>query len=127
MLINQILNGLKRLLFGETYKFSTRKDSTSLSGSSWTEIYHEMTETPLKLISVEFLTEKDVMVQYRIVVDGIPIFPFGEFSHVENEITRNFMIPIHVASNSFLQIEIRGVKDAKNVIILNELALIEVI
>ena len=125
-MITQILNGIKRLLLGETYKFATRKGSTSLSGASWTEIYRETLEYPTKLISIEFLTEKDITTEYRIVVDGEKIFPFGDFSVVENGVTRNFMLPISVAAGSFLQVEMRSDINNKNVVILNELAVVEI-
>ena len=127
MILNQIYNGIRRLVMGSTYRFCSRKGSCSLSGASWTEIYHEMTETPLKLISVTFLTEDTVPGEYRIVVDGEKIFPFGDFSNIENGITRNFLIPINVSAGSFLQIEVRSGINNKNVCIMDELAVIEVI
>ena len=124
---NKILNGFKRLLYGETYCFTTRKGSTSLSGASWVPIFTERTETPLKLVSIEFLTEKDIIAEYRIVVNGDKIFPFADFSMVQNGVTGNFITKINVAANSYLQVEIRGGIDAKNVIIMNELACIAVV
>lgn len=126
MIFTQIYNGLKRLIMGSTYKFFTRKSSTSLLGASWTSIFTEITENPIKLISVEFLTEKTVPVEYRICVDGQKIFPFLDYSHVESGISRNFMLPINIASNSYLQIEVRGSINDKSVVILSELACIEV-
>lgn len=123
----RILQGLKRLLFGSTYKFTSRKSSTSLSGSSWTPIFTEMTETPMKLISIEFLTEKTVPIEYRIIVNNEKVFPFGEFSNVESGITRNFLLPVEVATNEYLQIEVRGSINDKSVVILSELAVIEVV
>ena len=124
---NKILNGLKRLLYGETYCFTTRKGSTSLSGASWVPIFTEMTETPMKLISIEFLTEKDIQCEYRIVCNGSKIFPFVDFSQIKNGVTGNFLIPIEIASNEYLQVEVRGSINAKNVIIMSELALIAVV
>lgn len=126
-MINKIYRGIKRFLMGETYKFATRKGSTSLNGSSWVPIFTERTETPVKLISIEFLTEKDVNCEYRIVVDGEKIFPFGDFSKVESDVTRNFMLPISVAAGEYLQVEVRSGINNKNVIIMSELAIIEVI
>ena len=125
-MINQIYQGLKRLLFGNTYKFTNRKGSCSLSGSSWVEIYSEMTKTPLKLISINFLMENKISAEYRIVVTGEKIFPFSDFSPIENDITRNFLMPIEIAAGSFLQIEVRSDIKNKNVIIMDELAIIVV-
>lgn len=126
-MINKIYRGIKRLLFGETYKFNTRKDSTSFNGSSWVEIYKEMTEFPLKLISVTFLMENTIPGEYRIVVDGEKVFPFDDFSQIENTVTRNFIIPINIAAGSFMQIEVRSGINNKNVVIMDELAIIEVL
>lgn len=127
MIITQILNGLKRILLGSTYKFNIRKGSTSLNGASWVPIFTEMTETPVKLVSVTFLMENQVSGEYRIVVDGEKIFPFGDCSNIESGITRNFLIPVEVAAGSFLQIEVRSGINNKNVVILDEIAVIEVI
>lgn len=126
-MIKQIINGIKRSLLGSTFKFTDRKGSTSFNGASWVEIYHEMIETPIKLISVTFLMENQVTGEYRIVVDGKKIFPFGDFSQIESGSTRNFLIPIEIASGSFLQIEVRSGINNKNVIIMDEMAIISVI
>ena len=125
-MITKILRGIRRLFMGSTYHFSTRKGSTSLNGSSWQEIYREMVEYPLKLISIEFLTEKDVSCEYRIVVDGKKIFPFTDCSNMQNGVSRNFLLPINIGSCDFLQIEVRSGINNKNVVIMNELAIIEV-
>ncbi len=127
MIITQILNSIKRILYGETYKFETRKGSTSLMGSSWTPIFSEMVENPFKLISIEFLTEKDILCEYRILINGEKIFPFIDCSNMENGVTRNFLIPINVAADSYLQVEIRSGINNKNVVIMGELACIRVI
>lgn len=127
LMINKIYQGIKRILMGETYKFNTRKGSTSFNGASWVEIYKEMIEFPLKLISVTFIMENTIPGEYRIVIDGEKIFPFGDFSQIENGVTRNFIIPINVATGSFMQIEVRSGINNKNVVIMDELAIIEVI
>ncbi len=127
MIINILINSLKRLLYGNTYRFTTRKDSISLNGSSWVPIFTETTKIPLKLISIEFLTEKGIPCEYRIIIDGEKIFPFTDCSNIENGISRNFLIPINVAADSYLQVEIRSGINNKNVVIMSELAVIEVI
>ena len=126
-MINKIINGIKRLFFGSTFSFQIRKGSCSLSGASWTEIYKEMTKTPLKMISATFITENDINVEYRIVVDGEKIFPFGYSSKIENGVTRGFIVPIEVAAGSYMQIEVMGQINAKNVIIMDELAVVEIL
>lgn len=126
-MITKILNGLKRILFGSTYKFTTRKGSTSLSGASWVPILTERTETPVKLISIEFITEKDIIAEYRIVVNGDKTFPFADCSQIKSQVTGNFLIPVEVAVGEYLQVEVRGGINTNNVIILNELAVIEVV
>lgn len=126
-MINKIINGLKRLLFGSTFKFTTKKGSCTLKGASWVEIYKDMPKNPIKLISVSFVQQNDVKTQYRIMVDGEKIFPFGSDTIIENEVTRNFIIPIEISAGSFVQIEVRSDIKMNNVLILDELALIEVI
>ena len=122
----KILQGLKRLLYGSTTIFSTRKGSSTLKGSSWVEIYREMTKTPVKLISIEFVTENNVVAEYRIVIDGVKAFPFGDRSAIQSGVTGNFLIPIEVSAGSLLQVEIRGQVKSENVIILNEMAVVEI-
>lgn len=122
-----ILQGLKRFFYGSTYKFSTRKGSTNFNGPSWIPIFTETTKNPIKLISIEFLTEKDVLCEYRIVVGGEKIFPFNDYSKIENGVSRNFILPIEVAASEYLQIEVSSDVGNKNVIIMSELACIEVV
>jgi hypothetical protein len=126
MIINQILRGIRRLFMGSTYHFTTRKDSSTFNNASWTELYHEVTEYPIKLISIEILTEKDIQGEYRICVNSEKIFPFGDSSKIDN-MTRNFLVPISVAADSFLQIEIRSGIQNKSVCILSELAVVEIL
>lgn len=126
-MINKIYCGIKRFLFSSTSCFTTRKGSTSFAGASWTQIYKEMTETPLKLISITFLLENTISGEYRIVVNGEKIFPFGDFSQIESGVTRNFILPVSIAAGSFLQIEVRSGINNKNVVIMDEIAVIEVI
>lgn len=126
-MINKIYQGIKRLLFGSTYKFTTRKGSGTFNGASWTELYRETLKYPMKLISIEILVEKDIMGEFRVCVDGQKVFPFTEFSKIESGVTRNFLIPVSIAAGSFIQIEVRGAIKSKAVIILSELAIIEVI
>lgn len=126
-MIIKILRGLKRILYGNTSHFTTKKSSTSLSGASWIPIYTEMLENPVKLVSVEFLKEATTPVEYRIVCNGEKIFPFVESSNMESGVCRNFLIPVEVASNEFLQIEVRGGINDKSVVIMSELAMIEIL
>lgn len=126
-MITKIYQGIKRFLFGSTSCFTTRKGSTSFTGASWTQIYKEMTKTPLKLVSITFLLENTIPGEYRIVVNGEKIFPFGDFSQIENGVTRNFILPVNIVAGSFLQIEVRSGINNKNVIIMDEMAIIEVI
>ena len=126
-MITKIYQSIKRFLFGSTSCFTTRKGSTSFAGASWTQIYKEMTETPLKLISITFLLENTISGEYRVVVDGEKIFPFGDFSQIESGVTRNFILPIDIAAGSFLQIEVRSGINNKSVIIMDEFAVVEIL
>jgi hypothetical protein len=126
-MINKIYQGIKRFFFGSTYKFDIRKGSTSFNGASWVEIYKELTTTPLKLISITFLMENTIAGEYRIVVNGEKIFPFNNFNQIENGTTKNFIVPINIAAGSFLQIEVKSGINNNNVIIMDEMAIIEVI
>ena len=125
-MIIKILNGLKRLLFGSTYKFTTRKGSTSLNGASWTTIYKEMTNDPLKLISIEFVADAAIPPEYRIVVDGEKIFPFVDVAEMKKG-TMTFLMPINIAANSYFEVEIRGSIKDHGVVIMREMAVIEVL
>jgi len=122
----KILKGLRRLIYGETYKFTTRKGSTTLNGASWVSIFSEMTNDPIKLISVEFVTDTSVPPEYRICVDGEKIFPFGDVAEMRKD-SMTFLMPISIAAGSFLQVEIRGSIKDTGVVIMREMACIEVI
>ena len=125
MFINQIYNGIKRILFGSTMKFTTRKGSSNFYGASWTELYRETLKYPIKLVSIEILTEKEVTGEFRIMVNGEKIFPFGSSNKIDSGITRNFIIPIEISSGSFVEVEIKGSLNDNSVCILSELAVIE--
>ena len=122
----KILKGLRRLIYGKTYKFTTRKGSTSLNGASWTSIYHEMTENPLKLVSIEFVADTEIAPSYRLLVNGDKYFPFSDIAEMKKD-TMTFIIPISIAANEYLDIEIRGQIKDKGVVIMRELAVVEVI
>ena len=125
-MIIKILKGIKRLIFGSTYRFTIRKDSTSLSGASWTEIYHELTNDPLKLISIDFAADTNSPPEYRVLVDGVKVFPFADVAKMQKD-TMTFLMPVNVAAGSFLQIEVRGEIKDKGIVILREMAVLEVI
>lgn len=126
-MINNILQWIKRSIYGSTYKFTTKKGSTSFNGASWISVFNETTKYPSKIVSITFMMENKTPGKYRIVIDGEKIFPFGDFNSIDNGVTRNFIIPIAVAANSYLQIEVRSEINNKNVIIMDEMAMIEVI
>ena len=123
--IERFLNGIKRLIYGSTTHFGVWQDSCALSGTSYVPILSKTLDYPITIAAVEFLTEKDIKAQFRIVVNGVKVFPFGEDNVVENGVNRALM-PVEIADGSYLQIEVRGVESTqKNVIILNELNIIE--
>lgn len=119
-----IIQNLKKLIFGATSYFMIKKGSCSLRGASFVEIYRETTNYPVKLMGISFLKEKDVPVEYRICVNGEKVFPFDDYNMIEN-IPRNFMIPIEIAAGSLLIIEVRGGINNKNIIVLDELDVVE--
>lgn len=120
-----MFRGIKRLICGYTSHFNVWKDSCALAGKSFESILSRRVEYPTTICAIEFLMEKDCKAMYRIMVDGIKVFPFNEENKVENDLNRQ-LIPVKIAAGSYLQIEVRGIDpDQKNVVILNELDVIE--
>lgn len=125
-MINKIYKGIKRLIFGSTTKFTTEKRSTTLSGGSFTGIYSELLENPEYLMSIEFLTDDSSKKFFRIVANGVKLFPFGDDAEIRKGIM-TFSTPIEVAAGSFLQVEIRDEMNSKEIVIMQELAFVELI
>lgn len=102
----QIINGLKRLLYGSTTYLQIKQGSTSLRGTSYVELYRELTEYPTTIVSFEMKKESKNKAEFRILADGEKIFPFTSCNDVPEGLVN--IIPIDVAANSLLTIEIKG-------------------
>ena len=125
-IIEQIYNGIKRLLFGPTSYFVIRQGSSAFRGSSFVRVYREVIEYPMKILGIQFLGQKQNLGEYRILVDGEKIFPFGDVNSIEVGVLRNFVMPIEVSAGSLLEIEVRSGNPAeRSVIVLDELDCLE--
>ena len=125
-IIEQIYNGIKRSLFGPTSHFAVRQGSSAFRGSSFVEIYREDVEYPMKILGIQFLGQNQCLGEYKILVNGEKIFPFGDTNPIEVGTLRNFIVPINISSGSLLAIEIRSSNSQeKSVIVLDELDVVE--
>lgn len=125
-IIEQIYNGIKRLILGSTSYFEIRQGSCAFRGRSFATIYRERVEYPMNIMGIQFLYQGSSVGEYRICVDGDRVFPFSDTNPIESGVLRNFIVPIKVAAGSLLEIEVRG-GDAneRSVVVLDELDVVE--
>jgi len=120
----QVMNILKRIMYGPTSKFMVKQGSTSLRGTSFVDLYTERLEYPIQIVALDIKIEKNIVAEWRILSNGIKIFPFGSANTIPDGIVN--IIPVNVAAGSLLTIEVRGTNPkASNVVILSELDVIE--
>ena len=125
-IIEQIYKGIKRLLFGSTSHFVIRQGSGAFRGVSFVEIYRERVEYPIKILGIQFVGQNQCLGEFRIIVDGVKVFPFAETNPIEVGVLRNFVVPIEVATGSLLEVEVRSSNPReRGVIIMDELDVVE--
>lgn len=119
----QVMNILRRIMYGPTSKFMVKQGSTSLRGTSFVDLYTERSECPIQIVSLDIKTEKNIVAEWRICVDGEKVFPFSEANTVLDGVVN--IIPVDISAGKHLSVEIRG-KTPKvgDVAILKELAVI---
>ena len=119
----QILNGIKRLIYGATTYLTIKQGSTSLRGTSYVELYRERTEHPMTIVSFEIKKESKNKAEFRFLVGNEKIFPFVEKQTLPD--TNVSIIPIDISAGSLFTIEVKGMSPSDNfVIILSELCVI---
>ena len=120
----QIINGIKRAIYGYTAHFTIKQGSTSLRGTSFMELYKERLEYPIQILALDIKVEKNVVAEWRVMSDGSKIFPFDAVNSIPSGLVN--IIPVDVAAGSLLSIEVRGTNPkAANVVILSEMDVIE--
>jgi hypothetical protein len=116
----QILNGLKRLIYGATTHLTIKQGSTSLRGTSYVELYRELTEYPTTIVSFDIKKESKNKAEFRILADGEKIFPFSLNNEIPDQLVN--IIPIDVAADVLLTIEVKGCTQNDGfIVILSEL------
>jgi hypothetical protein len=119
-----MLNGLKRLIYGATSYFVIKQGSCALQGQSFVELYREQLKYPTTIMALDIKTEKGVVVEFRICADGEKIFPFTDVNAVPDHLVN--IIPIDVATGTFLTLEVRGLNPRDNfVVVLSEMDCLE--
>lgn len=119
----QLINALKRSIYGATTHFEAKQGSTSLRGASFVELYKERLDCPVQILAFDIKTEKNVVVEWRICADGVKIFPFSDVNTVPDGLVN--IIPVEVSDGSLLTVEVKGTDPkASNVVILSEMSVI---
>ena len=125
-IIEQIYNGIKRLLLGSTSYFEIRQGSCAFRGRSFVTIYRERVRYPVNIMAIQFLFQGTGVGEYRICVNGNKVFPFADTNPIEPSVLRNFIVPIRVAAGALLEIEVRGSDpNERSVVVLDELDVVE--
>lgn len=120
----QLKNAFKRIVYNSTSCFMIKQGSTSLRGTSFVDLYTERLENPIQIVALDIKIEKNTVAEWRILSDGIKIFPFADVNTIPDGIVN--IIPVNVAAGSLLTIEVRGTNPkASNVVILSEMDVIE--
>lgn len=120
----QIINSLKRLLYGATTHFVIKQGSVALHGTSFVELYREHLEYPTTIVGMDIKVEGSSKPEFRIVCDGEKIFPFSDVNTIPDGLVS--FINVNVAAGCLLTVEVKGMtpKDSY-VVILSELDCIE--
>ena len=120
----QIINGLKRLIYGATTHFIIKQGSVALRGASFVELYKERLKYPLEIVGIEIKAESKNKAEFRVLCNGEKVFPFGKINDIPNGAVN--VIPIRFAADSLMCIEVKGMSPKDGfVIILSELNCIE--
>lgn len=120
----QLIDSLKRLIYTPTSYFTIQQGSISLRGISFVELYKERLNHPIQIVALDIKIEKNIVAEWRILSNGIKIFPFADVNIIPDGIVN--IIPVNVAAGSLLTIEVRGTNPkASNVVILSEMDVIE--
>lgn len=120
----QIINGLKRLIYGATTHFIIKQGSVALRGASFVELYKERLEYPTEIIGIEIKCEGNNKAEFRIMCDGVKIFPFTATNNIPGGLVN--VIPIHFATGSLMSVEVKGLTTKDSfVVVLSEMDCIE--
>ncbi len=117
------INVVKRMIYGRTSHFVIKQGSTALRGVSFVELYRERTEYPMTILALDIKMEKNVVAQWNICVDGEKVFPYGETNQIPEGMVN--IVPVEIAADSLLTVEVRGQPNASDVVILVEMDVIE--
>ena len=102
----QILNGVKRLLYGSTTHFEIKQGSTPLNGTSFVELYKERLEYPTTVVSFDIKCEGKSKAEFRFTCDGEKVFPFRDSNEIPDALTS--VMPISFPAGSLMVLEVKG-------------------
>jgi hypothetical protein len=120
----QLIDGIKRLIYGSTTHFEIKQGSTALNGTSFVELYKERLEYPISVVSFEMKCESKNKAEFRFLSNGTKIFPFINSNNVPDTLVN--IIPVDISAGSLFTIEVKGASpNDKFIVILSELDVIE--
>jgi len=102
----QIIDGIKRLIYGSTTHFQVKQGSTPLNGTSYVELYKERLEYPTTVLSFDIKCEGKSKAEFRFTCDGEKVFPFTAANAIPDGLTS--VIPIDFPAGSLMCLEVKG-------------------
>jgi len=119
-----ITKAIKRALRGATTHFKIRQGSCTLQGMSFVELYREMTIYPITILAFDIKKESKNKAEFRIMCDGIKLFPFTPTNEIPDGAVN--VIPIDIAAGSLISVEVKGMlPNDRFIVLLSEMNVIE--
>ena len=116
----QLIDGLKRLIYGSTTYFKVKQGSVPLNGVSFVGLYTERLEYPTTVISFDIKCEGKSKAEFRFTCDGEKVFPFTAANAVPEGLTS--VIPIAFPAGSLMSLEVKGMATKDSfIVVLSEM------
>ena len=116
----QLIDGIRRLIYGATTFFEIKQGSTALNGTSYVELYKERLEYPTTVLSFDIKCEGKSKAEFRFTCNGEKVFPFTAANTIPEGLTS--VIPIEFPVGSLMCLEVKGMAPKDSfIIVLSEM------
>ncbi len=120
----------RSVLRKNTYSYDTAS-AVTFNGTSWVDLKEVTVTADTQLTAIKMTTSGTFAgtPKYRILRDGVKVFPYNTENDIESGVLREFDYPINIPINSTYKVQIRSTDaaDTTQTVALNELDKIEVI
>ena len=116
----QLIDGLRRLIYGSKTQFQIKQGSVPLNGVSFVGLYTERLEYPTTVISFDIKCEGKSRAEFRFTCNGEKVFPFTLANAIPEGLTS--VIPIEFPAGSLMSLEVKGMAPKDSfIVVLSEM------